>query len=810
MTKRILSLVLVLASLLLLTAMPVSAASDGYADVTIYGTQDYDEVNDVFQRVNKERTAAGLPELTLDPVLTANAMQRAAEIAVYYSHTRPNGSSWSTAIDSRFANSTRGENIAIGQADGRSVMTAWMNSAGHKANILGGEFTAIGIGCFYQDDGTRCWVQLFSSLTVSDAYSESGRKSVSGIPIQIAPANVTLSLPGIESCVGIKLYQGTSTLVRPSLGNAGYAYMTPVYMDGGYTLSVSDSSIAQVSPDHREVGGFAPGSCTLYIQVDDIITGSVPVTVSARPSLSSSLAADGSYILSWEDGSGDAYLCGKEYGDELWTILAYPQAGANTYTHYGVFAGEEWTYVLRIRNEDYSYVEISDRLVLVKLTAPEISISGDAATDLNKLTWEAHDGDAAYEVYRSDSADGAFTLLTTVTRTDYTDTNTEPGKTYYYKVCALGKGDSRSLFSNVVSRTCTAQSLQLKVTNVASSGKPKLTWDKVPGAVKYEIYRATSASGTYSRLSTTTGTSLTNTSATVGQTYYYKVRAVHEDGTRSEFSNIVSRTCCLPRPVVTASNVASSGKVKLTWEKIEGALKYQVYRSTDNENWSLLKTLTGTSLTNTSTEAGTLYYYKVKAIASNTDASSAFSTVKSRRCDLPRPEVTVTNVASTGKIKLTWGKITGAVKYQVYRSTDNVNWSLLKTLTGTSLTNTSTTPGTTYYYKVRAVHSNSEATSAYSAVDSRTCDLPRPTLTVKLNSAGNPKLSWTKVEGALKYQVYRSTDNVNWSLLKTLTGTSLTNTSVAEGTTYYYKVRAVHSVSAANSAYSTVQAITAE
>jgi fibronectin type 3 domain-containing protein len=171
--------------------------------------------------------------------------------------------------------------------------------------------------------------------------------------------------------------------------------------------------------------------------------------------------------------------------------------------------------------------------------------------------------------------------------------------------------------------------------------------------------------------------------------------------------------------------------------------------------------------------------------------------------------VTLSNVASTGKIKISWKAITGAVKYEVYRSIDNENWTLLKTTTGTSLTNTSTTAGELYYYKVKAIASNSGANSAYSSVKSRTCDLARPTLTVSLNSKDKPVLSWTKVTGAVKYEVYRSTDGESWTLLKTTTSTKLTNSSATSGTTYYYKVRAIASSSSANSAYSTVKSVKA-
>ena len=349
---------------------------------------------------------------------------------------------------------------------------------------------------------------------------------------------------------------------------------------------------------------------------------------------------------------------------------------------------------------------------------------------------------------------------------------------------------------------------ELKVGNVASTGKIKLTWDEVSSAVKYKVYRSTDKEN-WTLLKTTTGTSLTNTSTEAGTLYYYYVRAIAEDGTRSEKSNIVSRRCDLPQPVVSLSNVASTGKIKISWEAIDGAKKYEVYRSTDNKTWSKLYTTTGTSLTNTSTEAGTLYYYKVRAIASNSGANSAFSTVKSRRCDLPRPVITLSNVASSGKIKITWEPVEGAVKYQVYRSTDNENWSKLYTTTGTSLTNTSTDAGTLYYYKVMAIASNSGANSAFSSVKSRRCDLAQPLLTVTLNDAGKPYLTWEAVDGAVKYRVDRSTDGENWTKLITVTSPRLTHSSAESGITYYYRVYAIASNTAANSAYSEIVSITA-
>ena len=349
----------------------------------------------------------------------------------------------------------------------------------------------------------------------------------------------------------------------------------------------------------------------------------------------------------------------------------------------------------------------------------------------------------------------------------------------------------------------------LKVSNVASSGKVKVTWNKVDGAAKYEVYRATSKSGTYKLQKTTTGTTYTNTTATAGKTYYYYVVAVAENGIKSDPSAIKSRTCDLPRPMVTLSNVASSGKIKISWDAVSGAVEYTVYRATSPEGeFKRLTTTKNSSVTNTSTTAGTTYYYTVVAVAEKSAANSAESQVQSLTCTLAQPTVTLSNVASTGKIKISWAKVDGAVKYEVWRATSkNGSYSRLTTTTATSVTNTKTEAGKTYYYKVKALAQDSEANSAYSTAVSRTCDLAQPVVTIAL-STKKPKVSWKKIDGATKYEVYRATSkNGTYSKVKTTTSTSYKDTAAKSGKTYYYKVVAVCSKTAGNSAYSAVKSI---
>ena len=338
----------------------------------------------------------------------------------------------------------------------------------------------------------------------------------------------------------------------------------------------------------------------------------------------------------------------------------------------------------------------------------------------------------------------------------------------------------------------------VKLGNSATSGKPVLTWNAVPGATSYKVYRATSKSGTYSLLGTVTTTSYTNTGAKEGTTYYYKVKAANGAG-ESAYSNVVSgKVVVTPKPaapVVKIGNSSTSGKPMLTWNAVSGATSYKVYRATSqNGTYSLLGTVTTTSYTNTGAKEGTTYYYKVKAV--NGADESAYSNIVSGQAKVQAqkpsaPVVKIGNSASSGKPQLTWNAVSGATSYKVYRATSqNGTYSLLGTVTATSYTNTGAKAGTTYWYKVKAVNSAGE--SAYSNIVSGRATVTTLTMGHSATS-GKPQLTWKAVSGAASYRVYRATTkNGAYTVINTTKALTYTNVGAALGTTYYYKVEALN------------------
>lgn len=117
----------------------------------------------VVKLVNEERAKYGLSPLTLDKSVESAALVRSKEIEKSFSHTRPNGSSFSTVLKEQGVNFMgAGENIAWGQKSPEEVMQGWMNSEGHRANILNAKFTKIGVGYYQNSNGTNYWTQLFT------------------------------------------------------------------------------------------------------------------------------------------------------------------------------------------------------------------------------------------------------------------------------------------------------------------------------------------------------------------------------------------------------------------------------------------------------------------------------------------------------------------------------------------------------------------------------------------------------------------------------------------------------------------------
>ena len=476
------------------------------------------------------------------------------------------------------------------------------------------------------------------------------------------------------------------------------------------------------------------------------------------PTVTGGNDSQGRPTLKWDKVAGAAkyevYRARSMNGD----YIKYSTQTSTGYTNSAYLtSGSMYYYKVRALDANGTAGPWSDVVAVtcrLGLTAPTVT-GGNDSQGRPTLKWNAVTGAAKYEVYRARSKDGDYIKYSTQTSTGYTNSAyLTSGSTYYYKVRALDANGTAGPWSDVVAVTCRLGLTAPSVTGGNDSqGRPTLKWNAVNGAAKYEVYRARSQNGNYSKYSTQTSTGYTNSAyLTSGSTYYYKVRALDANGTAGPWSDVVAVTCRLglTAPSVTGGN-DSQGRPTLTWNAVTGAAKYEVYRARSKSgDYIKYSTVTGTSYTNTSyIENGNTYYYKVRALDANGTAGAWSSVVSvTYKQTLPAPTVTGGN-DSQGRPTLKWDKVAGAAKYEVYRARSlNGDYIKYSTVTGTSYTNTSYIEnGNTYYYKVCALKSDGTA-GAWSSIVSVTYRKPAAA-TVASGKCGDSAAWKLDAEGTL-------------------------------------------------------------
>ncbi len=163
--------------------------------------------------------------------------------------------------------------------------------------------------------------------------------------------------------------------------------------------------------------------------------------------------------------------------------------------------------------------------------------------DTNKidLSWDSISNAISYNVYRTTADSGIYSLITSVAIPYYVDESVSPGVTYYYKVQTADANDT-SAYSNVVTATALLDASVLTppiyfVATSQNNSQILLNWNVVKNANYYNIYRATSYTGTYTKISLVGLPYYCDNGLSSGQTYYYKLQAVNDNGP-SKFSNI--------------------------------------------------------------------------------------------------------------------------------------------------------------------------------------------------------------------------------------------------------------------------------
>lgn len=261
---------------------------------------------------------------------------------------------------------------------------------------------------------------------------------------------------------------------------------------------------------------------------------------------------------------------------------------------------------------------------------------------------------------------------------------------------------------------------------------------------------------------------------------------------------------------VTALWNASEGKVYVSWAAVSG-VSCTLERKAGSGAWESLNLTSANSYTDSSVTAGTTYQYRVTAHKGSlsSDPATVSVTVPNSGGEpetAPAAPASITATAGSGSIAVTWAESSGAAYYTLERKAGSGTWSAIaQNYTGRSYTDSSVTAGTTYQYRVTAhktgtsgVLSSSPTTSGTvtaAGTPSGNVTLNAPASVTATAGSGQISVTWGAVSGASRYQLERSADNgATWTtLLLYQTANSYTDTTVASGTSYQYRVTAFSS-----------------
>jgi fibronectin type 3 domain-containing protein len=502
-------------------------------------------------------------------------------------------------------------------------------------------------------------------------------------------------------------------------------------------------------------------------------------------------------------------------GSTGWTAVGTTASGQTSLSDTTVSAGSTYFYRVFATNGGGD----SPPSVTVSATPAPTAPTGVTATAMSQseidLSWTASAGASGYRVERSPDGSTGWTAVGTPTGTSFADINLAAATTYYYRVFASNAGGD-SAPSTVVPATTLALNVAAAPTNVAatvvSSSRVDVSWTGSSGATGYRVERSPNGSTGWTAVGTTASgqTSLSDTTVSAGNSYFYRVIATNGGGD-SPPSVTVSVTLAPDAPAGLTASAPSQTEVDLSWTASTGAAGYRVERSPDGSTgWSGVGTSTGTSFADINLTPATTYYYRV--FANNSAGDSASSTVVSATTK-PVPPAAPTNVAATvvssSRVDVSWTGSSGATGYRVERSPDgSTGWTAVGTTASgqTSLSDTTVSAGSTYFYRVFATNGGGD--SPPSVTVSATPAPTAPTgVTATAMSQSEIDLSWTASAGASGYRVERSPDgSTGWTAVGTPTGTSFADINLAAATTYYYRVFA--SNAGGDSAPSTVVSAT--
>ena len=554
----------------------------------------------------------------------------------------------------------------------------------------------------------------------------------------------------------------------------------------------------------------------------------VNAAVSAPTNLKVTEYSDKAAKLSWSKVAGvTGYLVYYSTDNSNFTKLKTINSQSTTsYTVGGLTAGKAYYFALISYTNINGKITKSKRTSSLKITATSSS-SVPAPSNLKvaeysnsaiKLTWTKASDVTGYYVYRS--TDGKkYSKIKTLkaSTTAYTNTSLTAGKKYYYSIAsykntstgavAIGPKSSAINITTTSSSSVPAPS-NLKVAEYSNSAI-KLTWTKAPDVTGYYVYRSTDGKK-YSKIKTlkASTTAYTNTSLTAGKKYYYSIASYKNTSTgvaigpkSSAVNALTISSSKLSYPSGFAVKEVATDAIKLVWNKSSNVSGYYIYRSIDNKNFSKIKALpsSSTSYTNIALYLDTTYYYKIASYVNSNGSIGLSAKSPAVNAKTTSTSVSFTSKTSTSTtITLNWD-YPSATGYQIYRLDINTGkYVKIASTSAKSYTDKNLSSDRYYNYKVRAylVSGGITTYSPYNSVSVKTCLPAVKDFKAVSQTYYSVKLSWTKQNGAVNYEIYQlSPDSQVYKLITTLNSdaTSYMVDNLTVNTTYKFRIRSVSS-----------------
>ena len=437
--------------------------------------------------------------------------------------------------------------------------------------------------------------------------------------------------------------------------------------------------------------------------------------------------------------------------------------------------------------------EYSNQVLQAIPVGPPTGVVATVANDQITIGWTAISGASSYKLYRGTVSGTYAEIANSIVTTSYVDTSVVDGTAYYYVLKSFNGTDSANS-SEVSGKTIT--DFAMTSLTVVSPTSLQATFPSTVGGDLYDVRYGTT-SGSYTTTLSAVTSPYTITGLTANTTYYVVTRARNVVGSGVNRSTVeVSLKTPVSAPTALVAS-AVPAQVDLTWTAASGATSYKVYRGTVSGTHSLLASGVATTSYSDATAAnGTTYFYVVKSFNGSDSANSL--EVSSQ----PIENFTIASTSSpiSTTIQVSWPVVNGASTYDVRYGTSTGTYTTTLTGQTSPYTITGLTADTTYYVVIRAKNTIGTGTNVASTEVSQKTTTATPTGLVASATPGQVGLNWTATTGAASYKVYRGTATGTYSEIANNVATNaFLDTTVADGTTYFYAVKAYNS---SDSAYS--------